>query len=256
MASEFIQIDKVANVARLTLNRAESHNSFHKKMREDFLEALCHVSDDPDVRIVILTGQGKSFSAGADLTDQDRNIEKQIIEEYKPCLMAIQNMPKICIAAVNGPAVGIGAAFALSCDLICMTEEANFNIAFAGLGLVPDGGVSWQLLRQMGRYRAMEIILGARKISADEALSLGLANRVFPLHNFISYVEEWAHKLSQGAPMSQKFIKMLLQSCAEIDFSTSIDLEAKYQQICIESEDFQEGVTAFFERRSPFFKGK
>lgn len=256
MTNNLVSYEVQGLVGLITLNRPEAHNSFNLALRLEFLDVLQQVAQDSQVRVVVLTGAGRSFSAGADLSDGAMDIERQIIEEYKPCLMAIRKMPKVVIAAVNGPAVGIGVALALACDLVALSKESFFSLTFAQLGLVADGGTSYHLYQRLGSHRAMELLLEARKISAAECLELGLVNRVVAAEQLQQNVMAWADKLAAGAPVSQKLHKQLLGQMHQLDLSAAIEQEAAYQQTCVETEDCREGISAFFDRRQPKFVGK
>ncbi len=168
-------------VALITLNRPAVMNAFNGQMRRELLAAVRRAIDDAGARVVVLTGEGRGFSAGADLADGvPPLVQQQIDEEYKPVLMAISEAPKPFISAVNGAAAGIGSSFAMACDLTVMADNAYIYQAFMAIALVPDGGATWHLVRQLGRKRAFEVIVEGERMSAARCLELGLANRVVP----------------------------------------------------------------------------
>src|SRR5260370_23066975 len=167
-------------MATVSLNRPQVRNALDAAMRRDLRAAIDRANSDPDIRAVVLTGAGQSFCAGADLTEQlptNFLAQQQIDDEYKPILTAITNSPKPYISAVNGAAAGIGCAVAMACDLTVMAADAYYMQAFVGIGLIPDGGMSWHLLHQLGRKRAFELIVTGEKVPAQRCQGLGLINR-------------------------------------------------------------------------------
>lgn len=250
----------VANrVALLELNRSGSLNSFNEQLRAELLAAINQAESDDNVRVVIITGAGKGFSAGADLKEilaGCDSIEAQILEEYKPFLSRISQSDKTYIAAVHGAAAGIGGALAMTCDLMVMAESAYIYMAFSAIALVPDGGATWHLVNSLGYKRAYELIAEAGKLPAEQCVSLGLANKVVADAELLDYAQAWAERLAAGAPLSQKYLKQLLQSAQRLSLDETIRLEAGYQNITFTSDDFQEGVAAFFDKRKPVFTGK
>ena len=247
-------------VATISLNRPESLNSFNVQMRQDLLAAIRQADADTNVRVVVIDGCGRGFSAGADLTesyiDFHDNIEGQLIKEYKPFLMAIHDSSKIFISSIKGVAAGIGSTLAMACDLSIMEENAYIFQAFSAIGLIPDGGASWHLLRTLGKKRAFAMIIDADKVSAKACLELGLTNRVVSTDELSEATQAWAEKLAAGAPLVQKYAKEVLQKGLHMALTDVIDLEATYQNIVVVSEDAAEGSAAFFEKRQPVFKGK
>ena len=256
--SKFETVDYAVDdgVALITLNRPQSMNAFNRQMRSDVLAAVRLASDDPQVRVAVLTGAGRAFSAGADLGDGlPPLVQLQIDEEYKPALMAIAAAPKPFLAAVNGAAAGIGASFAMSCDLMVMADNAYIYEAFMAIALVPDGGATWHLVRQLGPKRAFEVIIEGEKITAARCVELGLANRVVPAAELLDEALRWARALASKAPLALRYSKEALSRAMQLDLPDTISYEAKLQNITMLSEDAKEGVTAFFEKRPPAFKG-
>lgn len=244
-------------VARITLNRPDRLNSFNSALRISLLEAIEQAEADEAVRVVILTGSGRVFCAGADLSEGfPDNIEKQLVEEYKPILAAIHNGRKTWIAQVNGSAAGIGAALAMTCDLVTMAESASIYMAFAAIALIPDGGNTWLLLENMGYHRAFETIVEGKHLSASECAAYGLANKVFPLEWLDGETSAGAQKLSHCAPLALASAKQLLRRVRHMTYEEAIDAEARVQQDLIETADFREGVRAFFAKEKPVFEGK
>ena len=244
-------------IATISLNRPDSLNSFNVVLRRDLLRAIETASEDPAVRTIVIKGEGRAFCAGADLAEGlERRIDDELREEYKPILMAISESPKPCIAQVHGSAAGIGAALALVCDLVIMSEDAYMYLAFAAIGLVPDGGLNWLLFNALGPRRAFEIITEGKKIPASECLPLGMCNEVVPAEELDSAVLNRAAKLSSGAPLAQAAVKKLLRQMSELSYSQAINAEAELQQALAESEDCRNAVAAFFKKEKPVFKGK
>ncbi len=157
---------------------------------------------------------------------------------------------------MNGAAAGIGSAFAMACDLTVMAEDAYLYQAFAAIGLVPDGGATWHLAHTLGRKRAYELMVGGEKLSAERCLALGLCNRVVPANELLDEALRWAGELAEKSPLALRYAKQALQEAMENSLGETISNEAKLQHICMTSEDFQEGVAAFFGKRRPAWKGR
>lgn len=260
MDYETIKTEVEGAVGIITLNRPDSLNAFNTQMRADFVAATAEMEANPGVRAVVLTGAGRGFCAGADLKEtsglRTKSVTEVLIEEYKPGILSIANSDKTYIAAVSGPASGIGAAYAQACDMIIMGESAYIYMAFAAIALVPDGGNSWQLVRQLGYKRAYQAILEGQKISAAQAVDWGLANRVTADDRVLEDAKSWAAEAAAAAPLAMRNVKRILRAATENDLSTVIDDEAHRQEECITSKDFLEGVSAFFQKRPPVFKGE
>jgi 2-(1,2-epoxy-1,2-dihydrophenyl)acetyl-CoA isomerase len=249
-----------AGVATITLQRPEAMNAFNAALRHELLAQIRRAEEDGDVRVVVLTGGAKAFSVGADLKEPynppHEKVEQLIIEEYKPMLDAIAGSIKPYVAAVQGPAAGIGMSFALNCDLMLMAEEAYLYAAFAPIGLVPDGGATWHLVRAMGYKRAYQAIIEGRKIPAAECLALGLANQVIKSAGFTAAVLAYAKGLAERAPLALRYSKQLARSAMCTTLDACIRDEAALQNITIASLDAREAVQAFFQKRPPVFEGR
>jgi len=259
MDYETIKTQVEGAVGIITLNRPDSLNAFNTQMRADFVAATAEMEANDEVRAVVLIGEGRAFCAGADLKEtaglRTKSVERVLVEEYKPGIMAIHNSNKPYIAAVAGAASGIGAAYAQACDLMIMGESAYIYMAFAAIALVPDGGNSWQLVRQLGYKRAFEAILEGQKIPAAQAVEWGLANRTTADESLRADAIAWGEKAAAAAPLAVRNVKRILRAASEKDLGAVIDDEAVRQIECITSKDFQEGVAAFFQKRPPAFKG-
>jgi 2-(1,2-epoxy-1,2-dihydrophenyl)acetyl-CoA isomerase len=249
---------KSEHVALVTLNRPQALNAFNTQMRRDFLDAVSKASSDTSVRAFVVTGEGRGFCAGADVTDVGggRNVEDTLNAEYGAFLSVIQGCDKPAIAAVNGPAAGIGMTMALTCDLIVMAEDAYLMSAFANIGLIPDGGLSWLLTQQLGYHRAYQFAIEAEKIDAKRCLALGLVNRVTSSGETLSNALAWAEGVSRRAPIAMGLTKRTFRRASQEGLRNAMALEAMLQKTAIATEDCQEGVAALMSKRKPAFKGR
>ena len=255
---ESVIVEQHGQVAVVSLNRPDSLNAFNKTLLRELLPAIEAVNADENIRVAILTGVGRAFSAGADLSedvDADFRVEDQLNNEYKPILMAISEAPQPWISAVNGAAAGIGSAFAMVCDLTLMAEDAYLYQAFTAIGLIPDGGATWHLVHTLGRKRAYELIVSGEKLKAEKCLALGLCNRGVATETVLEEALEWARELAAKAPLSLRYAKQALNDAMANSLTDTISNEAKLQHFCMASEDFAEGVTAFMQKREPSWKG-
>ena len=243
--------------ARITLNRPDSLNAFTSELRKDLLAALQRANNDDSVRVVILTGEGRSFSAGADLRDGiSRSVTEMLLQEYRPVQEQIASMPKPVIAAVPGSAAGIGLSVALQCDLLIMADDAFMLSPFTTISLVPDGGLNWLLVRQLGYRRAFQLSVESERIPAQRCIELGLANKAVAAAELQDAALEWARVLEGRAPLSLAATKKVMRHACDHDWGSSFELEADLQGSLVGCEDNEEGVAAFFAKRQPVFKGK
>lgn len=246
-------------VAIITIHRPDAMNSFDEALRRDLLSAFQRAAGDSAVRAVVLTGEGRSFSAGADLKagiETEKSIQKILQTEYRPVFECIASMSQPVIAAVNGPAAGIGMSYALACDLLMMADDAFLLAPFSSISLLPDGGMNWLLVHQLGYRRAFQLCIEAERISAERCVELGLANKVVPAESIIGDAVAWAKALAERAPLSLAATKKVMRHAATADWASTFDLEASAQGTLKSSADFTEGVTAFFEKRKANFQGK
>ncbi len=254
-----VTIERKGPTAIVSFNRPESLNAIEAGIRAEILAAANEVNADDSIRVVILTGAGRAFCAGADLTEKqapDFSVEDMLNREYKPALMAITNAPKPWLSAVNGAAAGVGSAFAMNCDLTVMAEDAYFYQAFAAISLIPDGGSTWHLARTLGKKKAYELIALGEKLKANKCLQLGLCNRVVPADKLMDEALALATELAGKAPLSLRYAKQTVNAAMTESVDQTISNEARYQALCIKSADAVEGATAFIEKRTPNFQGR
>lgn len=251
--------EKTNGVAIITMNRPEALNAFNASLRNDLLAAIRTADADHEIRAVLLTGAGRAFCVGADLKEPynppHETIEEQIMLEYKPILDLISGSHKPVIAAVRGPAAGIGASFAMACDLTIMASDAYLYLAFSAVALVPDGGATWHLVHALGYKRAFEAIVDGHKIPAARCVELGLANKVIPVDGFDAEARAFACLIATRAPLAVRYAKELARAATRSSLEQIIALEAQRQHITITSADAKEGAHAFFEKRAPRFSG-
>ncbi len=249
-------------VATIVLNRPDALNALNDDLGIGLRDAVLAVAEDPEVRAVVLTGAGRAFCAGADLKGKRTvtaegypDLGRRIRERYVPLILALREMPKPVIAAVNGPAIGMGCSIAVACDLIVLAQSAFLQLSFAKLGLGPDGGVSQLLPERIGYARASEMLLLGERVDADMALRWGLANRVHPDGELTEKVGALASRLAAGAPAGLAATKRLQSEAGALPLAKVLEAEAVEQQRRAESTDFAEAVKAFAERRMPVFTG-
>jgi 2-(1,2-epoxy-1,2-dihydrophenyl)acetyl-CoA isomerase len=186
----------------------------------------------------------------------DRDVTEILMKEYRPVQEAIGNIPKPVIAAIPGSAAGIGMSMALQCDLMIMADNAFLLSPFTTISLVPDGGLSWLLVRQLGYRRAFQLSVESERIPAERCVELGLANKAVPAEQLGNAAMEWAQNLARRAPLSLTATKKAMRFAMDNDWASAYQLEAELQGELLGSEDNQEGIAAFFEKRAPEFKGK
>lgn len=246
------------HVALITLNRPDRLNAFDAVQRTELADCVRRASGDDDIRAVVITGEGRAFCAGADVGSmaEKYNVEDILNTEYAASLEPIRTMSKPVIAAINGPAAGIGMTLALTCDLRVMGEDAYLMSAFANIGLVPDGGLSWLLTQQIGYARAYQLAIEAEKLDPARALDWGLVNRVVATKDVVANAMAWASELAQRAPLALSLTKRAFRAAVDDGLRNAMATEAMFQRTAIVSEDCAEGVSALFAKRKPVFKGR
>ena len=248
-----------AGIATVTLNRPDKLNSFNREMALLLQEKLVECSNSKEVRCIFITGAGKGFCAGQDLAEVvDPNgpgMQKILSEHYNPIVTQIRNIPKPVIAAVNGVAAGAGANIALACDIVIASQSASFIQAFSKIGLIPDSGGTYTLPRLIGFQRASALMMLGDKISATEALQMGMLYKVFSDESFVDESKKIAGLLAQMPTTALAYIKNALNQSYGNNLETQLSVEDELQQKAAATNDFKEGVQAFLEKRLPNFKG-
>jgi 2-(1,2-epoxy-1,2-dihydrophenyl)acetyl-CoA isomerase len=248
--------------AKVELNRPDRMNAWSNQFSLDLLAAIREVTEDPGVRAVLVTGAGRAFSSGADLKEAAQqadggsvDVYRILTERYHPLITGIRRMPKPVIAAVNGPAAGIGLSLALACDLVVAAESAYFSLAFVNIGLVPDGGSSLFVPSRVGFARAAELAMLGERLDARKALDWGLINQVWPDAEFGEQTSKLLDRLASGATKSYAGTKRQLNQWLYERMDAQLEFEAQIQKEMAASGDFAEGLAAFAEKRPPRFSG-
>jgi 2-(1,2-epoxy-1,2-dihydrophenyl)acetyl-CoA isomerase len=264
--AQTVNLRRDGAAATIELNRPDALNAWNAQLGDDLLAAVRAVAEDDGVRAVVVTGAGRAFSSGADLKDRPGrqgqtdeghwDVRKTLNERYHPIITQMRTMPKPVVAAVNGPAVGIGLSLALAADLIVAAESAYFLLAFVNIGLVPDGGSSLLVPARVGFARATEMAMLGEPVGAAQALEWGLINRVVPDDAFASEVAALRDRLAAGPTRSYAGTKRELNHWLFARMEEQLTLEADLQQEMAGSPDFYEGVAAFVEKRQATFRGE
>ena len=247
-------------VATITLNRPEKLNSFAGSMREELIAALKTIAADGNVRVVIITGAGRAFSAGGDV-ERMRSMQKegdeaafgQLLTAGRTVVTLIRHMPQFVIAAINGVAAGAGCNLALACDYRIAADTAKLGETFVRIGLHPDWGGTFFLPRLVGPSRAMEIMMTGRMVGADEAARIGMVDRVVAAGELWAATTALARSVADGPQLALSALKRAIYASADNDLASQIDLESDIQLRAFRSRDAAEGMTAFFEKRAPEF---
>jgi len=256
-----ILFTKEDGVGKILLNRPDAFNSFTKTMALEMQAALDACASDDDIRAVFISGIGRAFCAGQDLkeaSDPNRfeGFEKVVSQYYNKIVLRIYNLNKPVVAAVNGVAAGAGANIALVCDIVVATESASFVQAFSKIGLIPDSGGTYVLPRLVGFQKAIALAMLGDKVSATEAERMGMIYKFFPDNEFQESSYAIAKKLAKMPTQGLAYTKKLFNTGLCTSFEEQLDLETKYQTLAGDTADYQEGITAFIEKRKPNFTGK
>lgn len=254
--------DQSGGVGRLTLNRPETLNAWTAELGRELKRIIEGEAAADSVRSVVITGAGRGFSSGADLKagfdaaqDGRPDIRKELGQVYHPAILGIRRLAKPVIAAVNGPAVGIGCSLALACDLVMAAQSAFFSLAFVNIGLMPDGGATAFVPPAVGKARAFQMALLGERIAAAQALDWGIVNWVYPDERLIEQANTLAEQMAAGPTRSYASAKQALNRAIYGDLTAQLELEADLQHALGRTDDFIEGATAFVERRAPAFGG-
>lgn len=247
-------------VAYLTLNRPEKFNAFNREMALLMQAKLDEAASLHEVRCVYITGTGKAFSAGQDISElvgeSKIEISQILSEHYNPIVRRIRNLPKPVVAAINGVAAGAGANIALCCDVVVASASASFIQAFSKIGLIPDSGGTFTLPRLIGWQKASALMMTGDKVTATEAERMGMIYKIFEEDRFEEESKKIAVTLSQMPTKGLAFTKHVLNKSFHSTWEDQLLMEDKYQQKAAETEDHKEGISSFLEKRNPIFKGK
>lgn len=257
---ETLLLENRGGITVLTFNRPEKYNCVNKLMGDELLDALSHVVNDDETRVLVITGSGKAFCAGADV--QDLGKKSTVIENriWTQCankmIMLMTELERPIIAKVNGVAVGVGCSIALNSDMVIASENAKFSLIFSQVGLIGDGGSLFNVPRLVGPMKAKELYFTARVVDAAEAERIGLINRVVAAQQLDEEVDKLAEQLASGPTVAYGIAKKIINKGLDMDLSSVLELEAMGQAVVSTTEDVEEAVNAFLQKRKPVFKGK
>jgi 2-(1,2-epoxy-1,2-dihydrophenyl)acetyl-CoA isomerase len=260
-----IQIEIKKSIACITLNRPDKLNSFNVEMHTELSQAFDQVAADKAINAIILTGAGRGFCAGQDLSDravksdqetaQAVNLGASVEKYYNPLIRKISNLDKPVICALNGVAAGAGASIAMACDIVVASNKASFILAFCAIGLVPDSGASWHMIRNLGLARTKALAMLGNKLSAEKALEWGLIWQVSEAEDFLNDAYAIAEQLAAKPPLAVAATKALVNKSFDKVLDQQLEEERMLMQQLGQSEDYKEGVAAFMEKRPATFKG-
>lgn len=257
---KFLKYELLSGVAAITLNRPEVYNALNDEITFELQDALKKAGKDDAVRVLVVTGEGKAFCSGQDLKEAVefpiRSFSDSIAKRYNPLIRLMRQMPKPIICRLNGIAAGAGCSLALACDLIVASEEATLVEAFVNIGLVMDSGSSYFLPHLVGASKAFELASMGNKVGAEEALALGLVNKVVPTAQLDEAVKAYTDYYAQAPTKAIGLMKKMLNKSHAASLDEMLEYEALCQDIAGNSADHKEGIAAFMEKRKPDFKGK
>jgi 2-(1,2-epoxy-1,2-dihydrophenyl)acetyl-CoA isomerase len=257
---QFLKYEKEQGVVRLSMNRPEVYNAFNNELTYELQDAFKQIKRDDEVRVVVLTGEGKAFGSGQDLkasqADPDRSFLDSVRKRYNPLIKAMRELPKPIICRLNGVAAGAGCSLALACDIIVASEQATLIEVFINIGLVPDSGSSYFIPRLVSPARAFELCTMGNKLSARQAYEWGMINKVVPHEQLDSAVQEYVNYYASAPTKAIGMIKKMLNKSQTASLDEMLEYEAYCQEIAGNSADHKEGVSAFLEKRKPQYQGK
>lgn len=256
-----LKLELEDNVATITLDRPEALNALNLELKAELAEVIGSITDQPEIRAAVVTGSGRAFCAGGDITEMDPDRTTVVSRErmgklLREVFIPLARLEKPVIAAVNGHAHGAGFSLALAADIIYASESAIFSLAFARLGLVPDSSALYFLPRRLPINKAKELVFSARRFGAAEAMELGLVQRVIPDDELLAEARALAAELASGATIAFGLAKRLLDQSSILSMEDMAQLEAYAQGVAISTDDHAEGIRAFHERRPPVFSGR
>jgi len=261
---ENIVFSKEEYVAKIVLNRPERLNALNREMEQELTESLAEAHRDEDIRVLVLTGAGRAFCSGGDVSENMveeyggsvQNVSDTFHHVYQEIILQLFNLDIPTIGMINGTAVGLGFDLALACDIRIGSENAKFMVAFTKMGLTPAAGGAWLMPRIMGLAKAAEFIYTADFLEAEEALRLGVLNRLVPTMALEKETMALARKIGGNSPLANRLTKLQLHRGLDTDLGTALEMGATCQAICLTSEDTREALVAFREKRKPVFKGR
>ncbi|MGH1420191.1 MAG: enoyl-CoA hydratase [Hyphomonas sp.] len=264
MAEQHLLKDTTDGVLTLTFNRPDRLNALSQEMMDATVDALSEAAADPSIGCIVLTGSGRGFCAGGDVqrmnagTDAAPTYEQKVVRQRRNHGLSglLYTIPKVTIAAINGPAAGAGLAIALACDLRVMSDTAKITTAFAKVGFSGDFGITWPLVRTLGEAKAKELLLLSGKLTAAEAKDLGLVNRVLPADAFEAGVTALAQQIAKGPQTAYRYMKENARLASEQNYVSLLERESYTQIRTGETDDHKEGARAFVEKRAPNFTGR
>lgn len=257
MTYETIKVEIENSLCWIGLNRNAARNAINRDMCLEITDAMQKSVENTHVQVIIIHGNGSCFSAGGDLKSGIPNPSEEVLETiYKPMLLSVFNSVKPVICMVHAYAIGVASALAMSADFLFMSDDAYIKAPFIDLGLIPDGGLSWHLVNQIGRKKALEIIVSGENIYANDCAAMGIANRSVPKDELITKTQQWANLLAMKAPLAIRHSKQSLNKSMELSLGEAISYEACLQNITMQSEDYREASLAFIEKREPLFRRK
>lgn len=260
MSTEPVILEKSQRIATLTFNRPDVHNAMNVEMADGLDRALTDIEKDREIRAIILTGAGeRSFMSGADINEMLKRTPLTAVESsiYRQGLFdRLAGLPIPSIAALNGYTFGIGSELALACTFRIASAKAKLGQLEINIGIIPGAGGTQRLLRLIGKSRAAELILSGRVIGAEEALALGMVNKVVPPEGLMDECLRWAGDFAQKSPVAMKYALQAINQGAEVDLARGLKIESYCIGICFSSQDAKEGVRAFLEKRKPNYSGE